>query len=64
MSSLKKTLTIGALTALPALALAADQQGAEHGANPATGTATAGHAMAGMHKDAHASMAGMGGNQA
>ena len=64
MNSLKKTLTPGALMALPALALAAGAQGAGHGANSATGAAPAGHAMAAMHKDAHASMAGKGGNPA
>lgn len=63
MSKTKKTLTILALAALPAIALAAGDHGA-HGAKPAQAGGGKGHEMPGMHKDMHASTAGMAGDPA
>lgn len=62
MKTAPKTLTLLALACLPAFALAAGEHGA-HGAQSATAQAK-GHDMAGMHKDAHESMAGRAGDLA
>lgn len=61
MNLMLKTTAIAALT-LPLLALAAGTHGGSHDKPGAT--ATAGSGMPGMHKDAHASMAGQAGNPA
>lgn len=63
MKYLNATISTLVLAALPAFALAAGDHGAP-GAKPEAAAAKGGHDMAGMHKDAHASMAGMGGDPA
>lgn len=65
MKNFKATMSALALAALPVFALAAGEHGGAHDAKPAGATAApGGHDMAGTHKDAHASMAGMGGDPA
>ena len=63
MNNFKTTISTLVLAALPAFAFAAGDHGA-HGAKPEAAATKDGHGMAGMHKDAHASMAGMGGDPA
>ena len=66
MNTLNKMISVLTIAALPAWAIAAGDHGA-HGARNAVSAPTAGHDMAGMqgmHKEVHASMAGMAGDPA
>mgnify|MGYP003548305602 CR=1 FL=1 len=66
MNSAQKTLTVLALAALPAIAIAAGDHGAHgaHGAMQPAAASAAGHDMAGMHNEMHASVAGTAGDPA